>query len=122
MRYDPNHYNQNVQQPNGTITIEFLSGATYAYANRPVADWLDLFESSSKGRFVYFEVRGPGPSRKGMGIWSSVKIRDAWRTAAEVRRMAQARRPMTAKQRQRTYTRGGKRGGYGAGGLAISRN
>lgn len=103
----------------GVIEIEFLSGATYQYHNRPIADFMDMVESSSKGRFTYYEVRGPGPSRPGMGIWPSIKVRDGWRTAAEVRRMAHARRPRTAAQAKRTYTRGGQRGAFGKGGLPV---
>lgn len=103
----------------GTITIEFLSGATYKYADRPITDWMDLVESSSKGRFTYFEVRGPGKSRKGMGIWSGVMVRPAFRSKSEVADMRRKREPVTAEQRKRTYTRGGRRGAYGAGGVRI---
>src|SRR5689334_7269904 len=66
MRYDPDidpHTGGNLGH--GTITIEFLDLSMYKYPGRSVADWLDLFESSSKGRFAYYQIRGAGPSRKG---------------------------------------------------------
>jgi hypothetical protein len=103
----------------GLITVEFLSGATYEYDDRPMSDWFDLIESSSKGRFCYFEVRGPGPSRPGMGIWSHRQISGPTRSAAQVAAMVGNRQPRTREQKRRTYTRGGKRGAYGAGGRRI---
>lgn len=104
----------------GTITIEFLNGAQYEYADRPMGDWFDLIESSSKGRFTYYEVRGEGKSVPGMGLWKPCrKIRNATRSAAEVARIKARREPRTAAQKRRTYTRGGKRGAYGAGGRRI---
>lgn len=119
MKYEPDRDSEGNQKAQGTIWIEFLSGATYAYPNRPLADWIDLFESSSKGRFVFWEVRGPGPSRQGMGIWPSIKIRDGWRTSSEIKSMQRKRQPVTAQQRKRTYTRHGQRGAYGKGGVKI---
>ncbi len=103
----------------GTIYIEFLSGAVYEYQNRPMGDWFDLIESSSKGRFTYYEVRGPGKSVPGMGLWPSTKIREATRSAETVAKMRKQREPRTEQQKKRTYTRGGKRGAYGAGGAYI---
>ena len=104
----------------GSITIEFLDGSQYEYAGRPMSDWYDLIESSSKGRKVYFDVRGPGPSRNGMGIWPFKKIRNATRSASQVRAMAARNQPRTAAQRQRRYTVGGKRNKYGAGGFRVA--
>jgi hypothetical protein len=104
----------------GTITIEFVSGATYEYADRPMSDWYDLITSSSKGRFSYFEVRGPGRSRKGQGVWKPcVQILQAWRSKAEVRAIKAARQPLTAKHKLRTYTRGGQMNAFGKGGKRI---
>lgn len=106
----------------GTITIEFLNGAQYEYPDRPMGDWLDLVESSSKGRFTYFEVRGPGKSVPGMGLWKPFKkVRGPTRTAAQVAAMKAAREPRHAAQQRRTYTRGGNRGAYGAGGRRLPR-
>lgn len=106
----------------GTITIEFVNGAVYEYENRPMGDWFDLIESSSKGRFSYYEVRGAGKSRPGMGIWKPCKqIRKAFRTPAEVAGIQAKRQPVGARQQARTYTRGGQRGAYGAGGKRLPR-
>jgi hypothetical protein len=103
----------------GTITIQFLNGAQYEYPDRPMADWYDLVESSSKGRKTYWDVRGPGRSRKGMGIWPFRQIRSATRTPAQVAALAGRRQPQTAAQRARRFTRGGKRNAFGAGGLGV---
>lgn len=121
MRMDRDSDGQGGKAQTGVITVEFVSGETWQYPNRSIADFVDMVESSSKGRFAYYEIRGPGPSSqvKGRGLWPGTKIRDAWRSAAEIKRIRHARRPITAAQKQRTYTRYGKRGGYGAGGLAI---
>lgn len=106
----------------GTITIRFINGWEYEYQNRPMADWYDLVESSSKGRFTYYEVRGPGKSVSGQTLWPySRKTKWIDRSAAEIARMKAAREPMHAEQQRRTYTRGGKRGAYGAGGLPVPR-
>jgi hypothetical protein len=100
----------------GLITIQFLNGSQYEYADRPMSDWYDLIESGSKGSFTYYEVRGDGPSHPGMGLWKPCrKIRNATRTAAEVARLAASRQPTTPKQRQRRYTAGGKRNAYARG-------
>lgn len=101
----------------GTITIQFLNGSQYEYADRPMSDWMDLIESSSKGRFTYYDVRGPGKSVPGMGLWKPcVQIGKPTRTPAEVAALAAKRQPRTAAQKRRTFTRGGKRQAYGAGG------
>jgi len=98
----------------GTISIEFLSLALYEYPNRPLNDFLDLFTSSSKGRYTYYEVRGPGPSMQGMGLWQPfVKIRGPVRTPAQVRELAKARKPRTERQRRRFYNVGGRRNAGG---------
>lgn len=118
-KVDPDYNLDGKKTGTGTITIQFLNGSIYEYPDRPMGDWIDLIESSSKGRFTYFEVRGPGPSRKGMGIWTHRQIQQATRTAAEVAAMVAARQPRTREQKRRTYTRGGKRAAYGAGGRYI---
>lgn len=101
--------------PTGTIYIEFLNLSLYQYNNRPMNDFVDLFTSSSKGRYTHFEVRGPGPSRPGMGIWPAIKLRGPLRSAAQTRRIARARQPRTQVQRLRYYNVGGRAragGGY----------
>lgn len=100
----------------GTITAQFLSGAQYEYADRPMSDWYDLVESSSKGSFAYYEVRGPGKSRPGMGLWKPCKqIRKATRTSAQVAALAAKRQPKGAAQRQGRYTVRGRRNAYARG-------
>lgn len=118
-KVDPDYDLEGKLVGTGTITIEFLNGSRYAYPDRPMGDWFDLIESSSKGRFTYYEVRGPGPSRKGMGIWNHVELNGPTRSADAVARMKAAREPRHAQQKKRTYTRHGKRGAYGAGGQRI---
>jgi hypothetical protein len=104
----------------GTITIQFLNGAQYEYADRPMSDWYDLIESSSKGRKTYYDVRGPGKSRPGMGLWKPcVQIRKPTRTSAQVAALASRRKPRSASDRRRTFTRGGRRNAFGAGGFAV---
>ncbi len=119
-KYEPNVDSQGNRQPIGTIWIEFVSGAEYKYRNRPAGDFMDLVESSSKGRFSYYEVRGEGPSHKGMGLWKPCEqTRQAWRSKAEQASIRKKRQPVGAKQQQRTYTRGGKRRAFGAGGKRL---
>jgi hypothetical protein len=104
----------------GTITIEFVSGATYEYADRPMSDWFYLITSSSKGRKAYYDIRGPGRSRKGMGIWKPcIQTVQAWRSKSEIRAIKAAREPVKAKHKLRTYTRGGKMNAFGKGGKRI---
>lgn len=117
VRFDPEYDLNGNTTGMGTITIEFLSLAMYEYAGRSLADYIDIIESSSKGRFAYYEIRGAGPSRPGMGIWPSVRLRGPQRKVTSAMRGARA--PRTAAQRQRTYTVGGRRGAYGAGGLPV---
>ncbi len=116
-RYDPDEGNTGV----GTIKIEFLNGAEWTYPGRSASDWLDLIESSSKGRYAYYQIRGPGPSRKGMGLWHGFESRPAWRSSAEVARMKRAREPVGRRQKRRLFTVGGKRNAYGAGGKMVRR-
>ena len=100
--------------PTGSIYIEFLSLALYKYPGRTAGEFMDLFTSSSKGRFSYYQVRGPGPSVEGMGLWQPfIKLRGASRSASEVRRLAQARQPRTERQRRRFYNVGGRRNAGG---------
>lgn len=119
-RVDPDYDLDGKKTGTGTIIIQFLNGWEYTYDNRPMGDWLDLVESSSKGRFTYFEVRGAGPSIEGRTIWPySKKRKFAERSAAQIEAMVRRRAPRTAAQKRRTYTRGGKRQAYGAGGRSI---
>jgi len=94
--------------PTCTIYIEFLSLALYKYPNRPLGDFLDLYTSSSKGRFCYYEVRGPGTDGPGMGKWPCVRLRGPQRSAVRVRQLARNRQPKTHAQALRYYTVGGK--------------
>lgn len=118
-RVDPEYDFNGKKTGVGLITVQFLNGSQYEYPNRPMSDWYDIIESSSKGRKFYFDVRGPGPSRKGMGIWPFRQIRQATRTPAQVRALVERRQPRTAAQKRRTFTRGGKRAAYGAGGRSV---
>ncbi len=116
-KYEPNVDSAGNRQPIGTIWIEFVSGAEYRYRNRAAGDFMDLVESSSKGTFAYDEIRGPGKSIPGMGKWKPCeKIRSAWRSRAEQNEIKRKRQPIGAKQRARTYTRGGKRNAFRLGG------
>jgi len=104
----------------GTITIEFVNGAEYEYPDRPMSDWYDLITSSSKGRKTYFDIRGPGRSRKGMGLWRPFRQTvQAWRSKQEIRAIKAAREPATAAHRRRTFSRGGQTNAYGKGGKRI---
>lgn len=94
-------------QKTGTITIEFLDLSLYEYPDRPLNDFLDLMTSSSKGRYAYYEVRGPGPSKPGMGIWPFRKLRGPQRKVTEA--MKEARQPRTEEQKRRFYNVGGRR-------------
>jgi hypothetical protein len=119
-RADPQYDLDGQKTGVGTITIEFLDGSQYEYDDRPMGDWYDLVESSSKGRFAYYEVRGPGKSRPGMGLWKPCRqIRKATRTAAQVAALRADRQPRGPKQRQRRFTVSGRRNAYGAGGFAV---
>jgi len=118
-KVDPQYDLQGKKTGVGTITVQFLSGAQYEYPDRTMGDWHDLVESSSKGRYTYFTVRGPGPSHPGMGLWPFRQLRSATRSPAEVAALVARRQPRTAEQRRRTFTRGGKRGAFGAGGRSV---
>ncbi len=109
--YEPDYETRggdSVRTGKGTITLEFLDGSKYEYPGRSAADWLDIISSSSKGRYAFYNIRGPGPSHKGMGIWTFRQVSGPTRSKAEVARMRAQREPTTAKQRQRTYISRGK--------------
>lgn len=105
----------------GDIYVEFLSLALYKYPGRPLNDFLDLFTSSSKGRYTYYEVRGSGPSVEGKSIWPFVKLRGPQRTPAEVRRLAAKREPLGGLPALRYYNVGGRYQAGGAGGRSGGR-
>jgi len=44
----------------GRMFVRFKSGATYAYEKVPRAVFDAFLASSSKGRFVYYEIRAKG--------------------------------------------------------------
>lgn len=121
-KVDPEYDLDGKKTGRGLITIEYVSGAVWEFADRPMSDWYDLIESSSKGRFNYYEVRGPGPSRKGMGLWKpATEIKKAWRSSAEIAAIRYRREPRTRAQKRRTYTKGGRRQAFGAGGQRVPR-
>lgn len=121
-RVDPDYDQDGKKTGTGTITLWFVNGWAYEYENRPMGDWLDLIESGSKGRFAYYEVRGAGPSAEGHTLWPySKKWQWATRSAAEVAAIRAAREPRHARQRERRYTRGGKRNQFGAGGRHVGK-
>ena len=108
VRFDPEYDLDGKKTGMGEIQIEFLNLSLYSYPNRPASDFLDIIESSSKGRFVYYEAR---PS------WPFKRLRGPQRKVT--REMIAARSPRTAAQKRRTYTVGGRRGSHGAGGARI---
>lgn len=94
----------------GEIWIRFLSGALYSYPDRKMSDWFDIIESSSKGSFTYYEVRGAGKSRKGMGLWKPcIQHNGPTVDAQTLAALRAANAPRTAAHRARKYTRGGRR-------------
>ncbi len=92
----------------GTITVEFVSGATWEYADRPMSDWYDLIESSSKGRVGYYVIRGPGAPIKGKSNWQGHETLPAWRSKEQIKAIVEAREPATKRHKERTYKVGGK--------------
>lgn len=121
IKCDPDLDRQGNQTGTGTIYIEFLSLALYKYPGRPLNDFLDLFTSSSKGRFTYYEVRGPGPSAEGKSIWPFVKLRGPQRTPEQVRELAAKREPLGGLPALRYYNVGGKYQAGGRGGRSGGR-
>lgn len=95
-RYDPYRDLKGNLTGSGIITIEFLDLSMYEYPDRPGLDYLDLFQSSSKGRFVYYEVRRD---------WKFIKLRGSQRKVTATMRAARA--PVTKRQKQRTFKLGG---------------
>ncbi len=92
----------------GTITVEFVSGATYTYEDRPMGDWYDIISSSSKGRHGYYVIRGPGAPIPGKSNWPFTKIKDAWRTKEQIKAIIDAREPTTKRHKKRFFQIGGK--------------
>jgi len=85
----------------GTMRIEFVSGAICRYDNFPTADYMDLITSSSKGRYVYYQIK--------QGKVPYTLERGPTRSPEQVRALVKARQPRTAFQRARYYNVGGKR-------------
>lgn len=108
IRFDPEYDLQGKLTGRGTITIEYLNLSQYEFPNRLNSEWFDLFESSSKGRYNWYRIRGHWPHRMIRGPQRRV-------TAA----MRRARAPQTAAQARRTFTSGGRRGAYGQGGMPL---
>lgn len=102
MRYDPEYDLQTgYTTGRGTITIEFLDLSMFEYPDRSAADWIDLFSSSSKGRFVYYAAKG----------WTYRQLKKASRSSREVARLSALRAPRGQRQGKRSYVAGGKRVG-----------
>jgi len=99
----------------GTITVEFVSGAMYEYENRPMGDWMDLITSSSKGRYGWYVIKGPGPPVKGKSRWPFKQIKEAWRSRDQIKAIVDARQPKTRQHKKRFFKRGGKT--YGIHGM-----
>ena len=96
--------------PTGTMYLEFVDGAQAMYRNFPANDWLDLVSSSSKGRYVYYQIK----ERK----VPYQLINGATRSREEVKAIIAARQPKTGYQSRRYFNVGGKRN---AGGGVPSR-
>lgn len=103
----------------GTIKIEYINLKLCGFPDRSLADFLDIFESSSKGRFNWEEIRGPGPSVAGKSKWTFYTIRDKVLTPAQVKKLQKSRAPIGAAQKRRTYTKGGQRNVFGKGGRRV---
>lgn len=103
----------------GVIKIEYITLKMCGFPDRSLADFLDIIESSSKGRFNWNEIRGPGPSVEGQSLWPFYVIKDKSRTPKEVKRIQATRAPIGAAQKRRTYTRGGQRNVFGKGGRRV---
>lgn len=100
MRFDPEYELETGDMTGrGTITIEFIDLSMFEYPDRSAADWLDIFTSSSKGRFMHGVV---------IGNWKYIQLKKASRSSAEVRRMAAIRAPRGQRQGKRSYVAGGR--------------
>jgi len=106
MRFDPEYDLDGNKTGRGIITIEFIDLSMFEYPDRSAADWMDLFESSSKGRFVYYAASG----------WAYKQLRKASLRGPALAAKKASRAPRGSRQKRRTFTVGGKRGAFGAGG------
>lgn len=91
--------------PTGTVLIEFLDLSLYEYKPVPLNSYLDLFSSSSKGRYVHYQVIPGWPK--------PTKLRGPQRSSAEVRALRGSRQPRNEQQRRRYYNVGGRRNAGG---------
>lgn len=113
MRFDPQFDFDGDPTGQGTITIEFLDLSMFEYEGRSTADWLDILESSSKGRYAYYVIL----KRR----WPYTQLKKASRTSREVHEIAEKRNPRTKKQKRRTFTVGGQRNAFGKGGKRLKK-
>lgn len=89
----------------GRMWIEFVSGAVCRYENFKANDYLDLVTSSSKGRYVYYQLK--------QTKYPYVLENGPTRSAAEIQRIVKAREPQTQYQKRRYYNVAGKRNAAG---------
>lgn len=60
-RFDPHPDLPNGQKSQtGDWKVEFLDGSLVAFRMTPAADWIDFFQSSSKGSYIYHKCKLAG--------------------------------------------------------------
>lgn len=113
MRFDPEYDLDGNKTGRGVIVIEYIDLSMFEYPDRSMSEWMDLFESSSKGRYAKYIVIDGG--------WPYKTLRKGLLRGPALAAKKASRAPRGSRQKRRSFTVGGKRHAYGKGGKRLSK-